>query len=582
MEYIVGIDIGGSWIKASYLLLNEFESDVDLCSLVRCRFTKLRSNLTKFVSSQDFCRLIEKLLCCLNIPFNSVAGMGISTAGIVSYHGDRLLDCAEHLICLKSDEWLEYLHSKITKNVYLINDAEAVTIGAAKLHYFSGGGCAGIMPVGTGVGFSILRNGRRWSPQFTLPLLGSIFCPTTINYDKLISASLLAKSTQLNELSELFANNNHSEIRELYMYNLAGVINTASIIYGINTLFLGGGLVDVIVKANKEEFFLSSIKKVLNDNSNNNLLDVKLLGQGNILSVLGAVYLARAEYLSRQQLSTNEIKESFLHRTRSQLPYDSSLELEKMDTDSILRILDHVENEVSNDFKSILGILSNVIDKIYNKFLLGGRLIYVGCGTSGRLAAVDAVELSCTFGFPKERVLAVIAGGIADAAIEIEHNFEEDASAVPDLLMLNLSPNDVVIGISVSGSAFFVQTALAFAKTTGAYSVLIQDEMESEISFCHNIIPLNSGSEIIAGSTRMKGGTSTKKILNYLSTTLMIKLGRVHGVYMSNMQCLNNKLKARALNIVSTLLSINKTMAEDILVKYNWNVGEVLKCYLYG
>src|SRR5699024_7087182 len=156
-------------------------------------------------------------------------------------------------------------------------------------------------------------------------------------------------------------------------------------------------------------------------------------------------------------------------------------------------------------------------------------------------------ELPCTYGFPDDKALAVISGGVSDAAIEIESDFEEDASAVPDMLLLNINSRDVVIGISASGSAYFVQSALAFAKYRGALSVLLQAEFPKEVPrFCHSVIPLYSGSEVVTGSTRLKAGTATKKVLNCISSAIMIKLGKVEGSYMINVACSNKKLVERA------------------------------------
>ena len=134
---------------------------------------------------------------------------------------------------------------------------------------------------------------------------------------------------------------------------------------------------------------------------------------------------------------------------------------------------------------------------------------------------------------------------------EIESNFEEDASAVPELLLLNIKPEDVVIGISASGSAYYVQSALAVAKERGAYSVMIQSEKpKTELPFCNITIPLNSGYEVVAGSTRMKSGTAQKLVLNMISTTAMIQLGRVEDNKMVNMQLTNAKVVNRGVKML--------------------------------
>ena len=202
----------------------------------------------------------------------------------------------------------------------------------------------------------------------------------------------------------------------------------------------------------------------------------------------------------------------------------------------------------------------------------------LGDATSWRIAAMDAVEIPCTYGFPEDRILAVIAGGISDAAIEIESDFEEDASAVPEMLLINIKPEDIVIGISASGSAYFVQSALAFAKNRGALSVLIQTKLpEKKLPFCDHVIPLNSGNEVVAGSTRMKAGTATKKVLNFLSSTIMIKMGKVVGAYMIDVACINNKLVERAQAILKTLYNIENGDALNRLKAANMNLDKVIK-----
>ena len=191
---------------------------------------------------------------------------------------------------------------------------------------------------------------------------------------------------------------------------------------------------------------------------------------------------------------------------------------------------------------------------------------------------MDAVEISCTYGFPEDKILCLVAGGIADAAIEIESDFEEDASSVPEMLLMNIKPEDTVIGISASGTAYYVQSALALAKERGAYSVMIQsEEPQTELPFCNTVIPLNSGYEVVAGSTRMKAGTATKKILNFISSSVMIKMGKVAGSYMIDMACINNKLIERAQSILGILYQMEKKEALVHLKKADMDLGEVIK-----
>ena len=166
---------------------------------------------------------------------------------------------------------------------------------------------------------------------------------------------------------------------------------------------------------------------------------------------------------------------------------------------------------------------------------------------------------------------------MTDAVIDIETNFEEDASAVPEMLLTGINSKDVVIGISVSGSAYYVKSALALAKAYGAFSIFIEDFSHNNAPFCDKIISLNSGNEIIAGSTRMKAGTATKKVLNFLSTTAMILLGRVYGCYMIEVECINQKLIGRAVNILTQLFKIEKDDAYAILKRNELNLHKAIE-----
>jgi len=146
------------------------------------------------------------------------------------------------------------------------------------------------------------------------------------------------------------------------------------------------------------------------------------------------------------------------------------------------------------------------------------------------------------------------------------------------LLLLNVSAQDVVIGISASGTAYYVQSALAFSIARGAYSVMIQSERpEIELPFCDVVIPLNSGYEVVAGSTRMKAGTATKKILNFISSTVMIKMGKVAGSYMVDVSCINIKLIERAQSILKILYNIDENEAIEMLKREDMKLSRVIE-----
>ncbi len=572
-KHFLGIDIGGSWLKGMLVSCDDDCSARQLA--MECPHKKpvrVSSHLGREATVYDFIQSLELLLKDLNIDARKIDGIGISSAGIVHYDGSGVALCASHLSALMSKEWIDYLKEQTGAPVVLINDAEAACIGAASLDYLSGNVCYGIAPIGTGLGFVVLRNGRRWcEASVQLPLLGSVYTQPDSNFDTLVGVSKYARLGNSNSLCEFLTEKEHENLRNTYLDNLAGVIYSSSVIYGVEEFCIAGGLANAVTSLDWN--LESKLEKCLSHYPmyNQKKLRVRVFKEGNQLPLIGAVLLARGNSFAienRQVLAYSDM--------RTEQPYDASLMLNKLDTASVLEKLFMLEQEAGSRLKDSLPVLKSIIDQIVPKLSNGGRLIYVGCGTSGRLAAIDAVELACTFGFPRDKVLTFISGGITDAAIDIEQNFEEDASAVPELLMANVSQKDVVIGISVSGKAFYVQSALAYAKKEGALSVMIQ-AVDMELPFCDYVLPLNTGGELIAGSTRMKAGTATKKVLNFISTTVMIRLGKVYGCYMTELECLNEKLRERAVGILRILFGLSDAEALDKLKENNYNLNQTIR-----
>lgn len=308
------------------------------------------------------------------------------------------------------------------------------------------------MPIGTGVGFTVWRNGRKWTPFNSLPLLGSCYTPDG-NYDQIISASSLAKYDNEMNLVNIFSMKKYEKLREQYIEKLSGVIQTANIIYHVNKILIGGGLADAIT------YSKFPLTKYLMDKLKQNNIEIEVLSEGNMLPLIGATLLGAGEKSIMNYKQTH----NYSNKTTEQ-PFNKNISLNTLTSYELVKLFWELEQEAGDKLYSSLDILTTVINKVTNSLKDGGRLIYVGAGTSGRLATVDTVEIACTFGFPREKVLTLVAGGLADAAYDIETHFEEDASCIPELLLLNLSPKDVVVGISVSGSAFYVQSALGYAK----------------------------------------------------------------------------------------------------------------------
>ena len=241
----VAIDIGGSFLKGVLIEINQGEGMSHIPQKVlNSTVVKFPSKLGNRFTINDFKTALTNLLDQLT-QNDTISAIGISTAGLVDYAGKKIILVAPHLEQLKSESWLNFLRKKYSVPVALINDSDATAIGCAALGYLKGNQTIGIMPIGTGVGFTVWRNGRKWTPFNSLPLLGSCYTPDG-NYDQIISASSLAKYDNEMNLVNIFSMKKYEELREQYIEKLSGVIQTANIIYHVNKILIGGGLADAI------------------------------------------------------------------------------------------------------------------------------------------------------------------------------------------------------------------------------------------------------------------------------------------------------------------------------------------------
>ena len=251
--------------------------------------------------------------------------------------------------------------------------------------------------------------------------------------------------------------------------------------------------------------------------------------------------------------------------------------LELKATKDLVKIINDEDLTVAKSVKKILPILIKLIDKIYLKMLNGGRLFYVGAGTSGRLGILDASECPPTFGVSDKLVIGLIAGG--DKAIRKSQEFAEDDinQGWADLLKFKINNKDSVIGIAASGTTPYVVGAIDTCRKNGILTGCITCNINSPLALCsENPIEVIVGPEVVTGSSRMKAGTAQKLILNTISTTLMVKLGKVKGNKMVDMQLANNKLIDRAEKILMEELKIDLTKAKALL-KENKSVRKSLE-----
>jgi N-acetylmuramic acid 6-phosphate etherase len=210
--------------------------------------------------------------------------------------------------------------------------------------------------------------------------------------------------------------------------------------------------------------------------------------------------------------------------------------------------------------------LAAAIDAIGERLARGGRLVYVGAGSSGRLALVDAAECGPTFGLPPDRVVAIVAGGAGAVAVAQE-SAEDDADAgAADVAAAGIGPDDAVVGISASGRTPYVLAAVEVARAAGALTVALVGARESSVAAAAELeVAIPVGPEVIAGSTRMKAGTAQKLALNTISTVAMVQLGRTYGNLMVDVVASNEKLRARARRAVATASGASDDAAAEAL-----------------
>lgn len=252
--------------------------------------------------------------------------------------------------------------------------------------------------------------------------------------------------------------------------------------------------------------------------------------------------------------------------TESSSLYDH---LEKMETIELLQNINKEDQKVALAVELQIPAIEQFVDACYERMKKGGRLFYIGAGTSGRLGIVDASECPPTFGVPHGLVIGIIAGG--DSAIRKAVEFAEDdqEQGWKDLEEFKINELDTVVGIAASGTTPYVLGAIEKANSKGLLTAGISCNPGSPISkVAQYAITPEVGPEFVTGSTRMKSGTAQKLVLNMISTSLMIKLGRVKGNRMVDMQLSNNKLVDRGVKMVMDELRIEYEKAEELLAQF--------------
>ncbi len=261
--------------------------------------------------------------------------------------------------------------------------------------------------------------------------------------------------------------------------------------------------------------------------------------------------------------------------TESSSPYRK---LEKQSVRSLLTAINREDKTVPYAVEKAIPQIEKLIKAVVRKMKAGGRLFYIGAGTSGRLGIVDASEIPPTYGLPHGRVIGLIAGG--DRAIRRAVEFAEDdeRQAWKDLKKYHISRKDILIGIAASGQTPYVIGGLKKARQYGITTGCITCNPNTELARYANFpVEVIVGPEVVTGSTRMKSGTAQKMVLNMISTTTMIKLGHVKDNRMVDMQLTNNKLISRGIRIIMEELGLPQNKAAALLKQY----GSVRKVLLY-
>ena len=244
----------------------------------------------------------------------------------------------------------------------------------------------------------------------------------------------------------------------------------------------------------------------------------------------------------------------------------ASQNIDELSTEAMLRVINEEDKKVAQAVEAILPQIAQAVDAISAAFRQGGRLIYCGAGTSGRLGILDASECPPTFGTPRGQVVGLIAGGHRAILQAVENAEDNRAQGEQDLRDIDFSARDVLVGIAASGRTPYVLGALDYAKSLGATCAALTCNPNSEMAQLAHI-PLTPvvGPEVVTGSSRMKAGTAQKLVLNMLSTGAMIRSGKVYGNLMVDVEATNQKLVQRQINIVMQACGCDEALAKQAL-----------------
>lgn len=258
-------------------------------------------------------------------------------------------------------------------------------------------------------------------------------------------------------------------------------------------------------------------------------------------------------------------------------------ELDLMTTPELVgAMIDH-NRQVTEALAAAVVPLARAVDAAAERMQRGGRLVYVGAGTPGRLGILDASEIPPTFGEPAERVVGIIAGGETAIRSAVENAEDDAAAGRDDIAVAGIGPDDCVVGLTASGRTPYVLGAIAEARARGAATIGVSCNADSELSAAADVgVEVIVGPELVAGSTRLKAGTAQKIVLNTISTLAMVRIGKTYGNQMVDLRATNEKLRARAVRTVMGVADVDPGLARRALADTGWEVKPAILMCMRG
>lgn len=257
----------------------------------------------------------------------------------------------------------------------------------------------------------------------------------------------------------------------------------------------------------------------------------------------------------------------------TETPSSQHLHLDLYATDQLVEALIDDQFDAVRAVRLAATQIAVAVDQALPRIQAGGRLIYVGAGTSGRLGVLDSVELTPTFSWPNERAIGVLAGGHEAMFTAVEGAEDDETQGATDLRALSIQKNDVILMLAASGATPYVLGAMRFVNDIGALTIGIANNVDAPVAKQANVgITLNTGNEIISGSTRLKAGTAQKIALNSFSSALMVKLHKVYGNLMVDVKPTNTKLVRRTISLTMFATGCDEVTAKEVLAQCDYHV----------